>query len=167
MEYVRTAAVVSDCGLYRYSLTRVWDADRPVWCWVMLNPSTADGHADDPTVRRVVSFTDGFGGGGFVVVNLFAYRSPRPGTLRRVTDPVGPETDAYIRKHAQEATEAGGKVVVAWGQDAGARWRPGQVCVLLHQLGVRPHCLGVTKAGHPRHPLYVTGTSPLKPYSKW
>ena len=38
-------------GRYRYALGRCWDPALPRICWIMLNPSTADGTQDDPTLR--------------------------------------------------------------------------------------------------------------------
>jgi hypothetical protein len=51
----QSAAVVSECGLYSYSLTRRW-AHGPKALFVMLNPSTADAMVDDPTIRRCIGF---------------------------------------------------------------------------------------------------------------
>jgi hypothetical protein len=45
------SAVISDDGVYRYQLTRTWDPESPELAWIMLNPSTADALADDPTVH--------------------------------------------------------------------------------------------------------------------
>jgi len=63
-------------GDYRYHLWRTWDETRPRLLWVMLNPSTADGETDDPTVRRCIGFSKGWGYGSIEIVNLFAYRPP-------------------------------------------------------------------------------------------
>lgn len=52
-------AKISDCGKYRYSLSRRWGeirAGRPPIVFVMLNPSTADHTVDDPTIRRCIAF---------------------------------------------------------------------------------------------------------------
>ena len=57
-------AVISRCGLYRYSLIREWDPMKK-WCgWIMLNPSTADASTDDPTVRRCMGFAKLMNAGG-------------------------------------------------------------------------------------------------------
>lgn len=48
-------AILSDCGRFRYALTRRW-ADGPTALFIMLNPSTADACADDPTIRRCIGF---------------------------------------------------------------------------------------------------------------
>ena len=49
-------ATFSSCGKYRYTLGRVWDADKPLLLFVMLNPSTADSYKNDPTVRRCIKW---------------------------------------------------------------------------------------------------------------
>src|SRR5437870_2889354 len=85
-------AKISDCGRYRYTLTRRVGVGGPL-VWVMLNPSTADAEVDDPTIRRVMKFTEASDCGLAIVVNLFALRSPSPKALRGHADPVGPDND--------------------------------------------------------------------------
>lgn len=87
--FVESDARLSPCGLYRYTLTRTWDATKPRACWIGLNPSTADASEDDPTIRRMCGFADAWKCGGIIVVNLFALRATDPKELRRVKDPVG------------------------------------------------------------------------------
>jgi hypothetical protein len=77
----------------------------------MLNPSTADAEKFDPTVRRCFGFARDWGFGGLEVVNLFALRSTYPEQLKKVSDPVGPENDAVIRR----AVKAADLVVASWG----------------------------------------------------
>ena len=62
---------------------RTWDAARSRLLWVLLNPSTADERAEEPTLRRCASSSAGFshawGFSGVELVNLFAWRaSHRP-----------------------------------------------------------------------------------------
>lgn len=140
------SAVISPCGTYRYRLTRKW-SDRPKCWWIMLNPSTADGTTDDPTIRRVISFSRYWGYGGCVVMNLFALRATDPKAIWRHEDPVGPENDEYLR-HAINAP----LVIAAWGAND-TRGRDRQVLYLLKTKTI--YCLEMTKAKRPKHPLYV------------
>ena len=71
---IERSADLSPCGNYRYSLRRLWDEKRPGVLWVMLNPSTADANADDPTVRRCMGYARSWGCGSIEVVNLCAWR---------------------------------------------------------------------------------------------
>lgn len=146
-------AIITACGVYRYQLTRVWNSDLRPAAFIMLNPSTADAENDDPTIRRCIGFAKAWGCGGLTVVNLFAYRSTDPKAMRGVRDPVGPLNDTYIRAAAEHCHP----VVAAWGTHGTLRQRATEVKMILLRTGVSIVSLGVTKDGHPKHPLYVAG----------
>jgi hypothetical protein len=58
------SAIISDCGQYRYQLTRQAKAPYPIKApalFLMLNPSTADAAIDDPTIRRCRTFAESWG----------------------------------------------------------------------------------------------------------
>lgn len=138
-------------GRYRYSLSRTWDSALPRVAFVMLNPSTADGRADDPTIRRCIGFARRWGYGSLVVVNLFAYRTPSPAALARALSPVGPDNDRHLRA----ARSRSAAMVAAWGVHGALLGRDQAVMALLAR-GRKPLlCLGTTRDGHPRHPLYL------------
>lgn len=151
-------AAFNEARTHRYLLARSWQPDLPVMTWIMLNPSTADAFADDPTIRRCAGFARREGCGGIKVVNLFALRATDPGELRRHPDPVGPCNDRIIDAHAC------GIVVVAWGAHGKYAERSSTVARILLGAGVVPACLGVTAGDQPRHPLYVRGDAPLVPW---
>lgn len=148
---MRRDAVISPCGLYRYSLMREWNYDQCKACFIMLNPSTADGTIDDPTIRKCIGFARQRDRGGIVVVNLFAFRATKPADMLAVADPIGPENDAHILR----AVGACNPVVAAWGVDGGHLGRDRAVMKLIRDHHTPLFCLGTTKDGHPRHPLYV------------
>ena len=153
MTSVYKDAVLSEDGVYRYELYRRWaDNTRPV-LWVMLNPSTADAEIDDPTIRRVIGFSQSWGFQAAIVCNLFALRATNPQALRTHSDPVGPDNDDYLMR----AVCASDRIVVAWGAHPFASSRAAWVKKLLPNS----HCLGVTKEGHPRHPLYARADAQL------
>lgn len=162
---VTAAACVSDCGTYRYWLTRYWgngDADTVnSVAFVMLNPSAASHSVDDRTIRKCQAFACAWGHNGLTVVNLFALRATSPEELRRHADPVGPHNDDHIERCVLDSS----RVVVAWGAHGAFRSRGLIVLDRLCQLGVSPLRLGSpTKGGHPRHPLRgVPLTAALEP----
>lgn len=117
----------------------------------MLNPSTADAELDDPTIRRCISFAKREGCTELTVVNLFAYRSTDPKQLYKVDDPIGPQNDFYI-KQAIRAHDMG-IVIAAWGAHPIAINRAKEILAMPEFADVL--CLGTTKKGAPRHPLYV------------
>ena len=132
---------------HRYLLARSWEPHLPTLAWVMLNPSTADAFADDPTIRRCVSFARRDGYGGIKVLNLFALRATDPAQLRGHPNPVGACNDRILAAHAR------GSVVAAWGAGGALNGRGTEVARRLVSAGVVLLCLGVTKDGHPVHPL--------------
>lgn len=156
------AAAVFDSSRreYRYLLTRIWNPAVPPVVYVMLNPSTADAMADDPTIRRCRGFAVREGAGGLVVVNLFALRSTDPRTLTAHPEPVGPVNDAFIRRTVGGAH----RVIAAWGAAGVQGGRAATVTGLLRDRGVTVHCLGQTATGQPRHPLYLPSAAVLEPY---
>lgn len=76
-------AVFSGCGRYRYRLTRELGGKLTLTV-VMLNPSTADGSKDDPTIRRCKGFAKDWGYGRLVIVNLYAFRATDPREMWRM-----------------------------------------------------------------------------------
>lgn len=146
-------ASFSPCGRFRYTLERVWEPSWPRIAWIGLNPSTADEQALDPTLRRVLAFSNGWGYGRFTMLNLFAYRATRPIEMKLAQDPIGPENDEHIRRVARDSR----LVIAAWGTNGGHRGRDEEVVELLRGVGCYVGCLGTTQQGHPRHPLYIKG----------
>lgn len=82
-----------------------------------------------------------------LVVNLYALRATDPRELRQAADPVGPQNDGYINRAMQLAPV--GSEVAGWGVHGGLRGA--EIADRFPQLKV----LGLTKDGHPRHPLYM------------
>src|SRR4051794_15154257 len=146
-----TGARFSADRRHRHALWRVWDADRGLCNFVMLNPSTADETVDDPTVARCTRRARAWGYGGLLVTNLFAFRTTDPAGLRADPDPVGPGGNAAI----VEAARASALVVCAWGNHGAYRGRASAVRALLDGLGVTPFHLALTRRGEPAHPLYL------------
>jgi hypothetical protein len=128
----------------------------------MLNPSTADAEQDDPTIRRCVGFSRSWGAGALVVVNLFALRSTDPAALLTHPEPVGADNDEHLRDVALDAWRDGGRLVCAWGAHLAAPPRALEVHERVRDMD--PLCLGTTKSGAPRHPLYVKATTVPTPW---
>lgn len=145
-------AIISDCGQYRYKLTRRWNEGTVMLPIVMLNPSTADAYQDDPTIRRCVSFAIDADYGGIMVVNVYALRSPSPDALWEHADPIGPDNPRHLRSALAYARDKDTHVLCAWGNHSDGK---PFMDLLRPQDRDRLVCLGTTKVGRPRHPLYV------------
>ncbi|MGH1458497.1 MAG: DUF1643 domain-containing protein [Paracoccaceae bacterium] len=146
-----STAIYSDCERYRYALTREWDSGGKRVLFVMLNPSTATEVQNDPTVERCERRARALGYGGFRVTNIFAWRDTDPKLMRAARDPVGPDNDAAIRDGCAWADD----VIAAWGTHGAHLARGTAVETILRGSGKPLYHLGLSKAGHPKHPLYI------------
>ncbi len=185
-KYVASGARISADGVYRYVLWREWRGthDPKNWRWlggedgagaehgepksclfVMLNPSTADGEVDDPTIRRCIGFAKAWKFERLEVVNLFAYRATKPRDVLRLqnqgTDIIGWQNSEIIGESSRDA----GLIVCAWGSSV-ENLDPTRdhAETVRGWLGSKPQfALGFTKDGHPRHPLYAPASATLVP----
>lgn len=145
-------ACISDCGKYRYWLSRTWvPFALPRLCYIMLNPSTADAEQDDPTITRCIQRAKHLNFGSITVVNLFAWRATDPLELWNVPDPIGPDNDATICQVVMNSE----RVICGWGIQGAMMQRDTTIRKLLRDAGVQPYALRLTKGGHPAHPLYL------------
>lgn len=157
-------AYLSGDMAYRYALWREWDWKLPRLYWVMLNPSTADADINDATIRKCIGFAARANYGGIHVVNLFAFRATDPKFLRTIPRArTGPANDFYIRQAVRQSLDVKSNFMVGWG-GVGSLYqdRVADVRMLLPTL--HTYCLGLTKSGHPKHPLYVPYDTPWEQY---
>ena len=154
-------AVISDCGRYRYQLTRQVSPGERAAVFLMLNPSTADATIDDPTIRRCIGFARRWGCGRLTVLNLFAFRATDPAEMKLADDPVGPENRDWFDRTLHDHQD--GPVVCAWGVHGEFMDQDQVVLGWLDTLRIKPLTLGSTRDGHPKHPLYLPKTSELIP----
>lgn len=197
--YVDSGADISGCLRYRYWLWREWRgaATDENWSWftdddgepvldgkgvaigepktcvfVMLNPSTADGSADDATIRKCVAFAKAWCFDRIDVLNLFAYRATDPAALLALNDeadPVGPANlEAFETVLLNQPV---GRIVCAWGvhgshlgQDQTALGWIAGIESRFRALSI--FALGLTKDGQPKHPLYLPRNTPLVPFGR-
>ena len=154
------ACVFSPCRQYRYTLDHdesgLLSPSRGYAAWIGLNPSVADEHQLDPTLRRVLAFTKRLGLHRFVMLNLFALVSTNPRVMIKHPEPVGPMNDHHIVK----VCEAAVAVVCCWGSQGNHQGRADSILQLLAPFDL--NCLGITGEGQPRHPLYLPGNARLE-----
>ncbi len=159
----RRGAVFSDDRRYRYLLTRSVDLGPAAVrlpdgiTFIGLNPSRADEHADDPTIRRCIGFARRWGAPSLNVVNLSPLVATYPGDLKAA----GPEPADIVAtnlEHVASVTLSGEMVVVAWGVLGSLEGRDARMVEFLRGSGVRVvYCLALNADGSPRHPMYMPG----------
>ena len=144
----------SPCRKYRYTLSVAWDHKKPIQPFIGLNPSTADETKDDPTVRKCIKWSLQWGAGGFLMLNLFAWRDTDPRGMLRAADPIGEKNTAH---HLVEyvSRQAFRPPVAAWGRYGWHRGQAGLVHDAFLAAGIPLCCMRVNKDGSPEHPLYL------------
>lgn len=152
------SATLSACGAYRYRLTRHWGTGGKRVAWIMANPSTADHETNDPTITRCIGFSKMIGATSLAVSNLFAYRATNPKELIKVPDPIGPDNVAILG----EATLGCDIVIAAWGALSDKLWAKARPSIEIVKRFSHLKCLGKTKSGAPRHPLYLPSNRQLE-----
>ena len=169
-------ASFSECGFFRWNLQRTLSNRKNKIIFVGLNPSKASKDCADPTLKRLMSFSKRFGYGSLIVVNLFARVGSSPSILRKCSDPVGKNNDRELFKYASEwSRNPLNDLWLGWGNKG--VWHNRNVDVMrflkkhsINRLNQYPHALGplalgVTRKGHPRHPLYASYREVLRPFN--
>lgn len=155
--FEKRTAEFSEDRKYRYRLDIRW-GDGQLVNFLMLNPSTADEHKNDPTVERCCRRAVAWGYGGLIVTNLFAWRSTDPRALKKVDRPIGsPANDFHIMAAALDSA----RVICAWGIHGTIANRAAMVTAMLRRERVRLYALRLTKHGQPEHPLYIPYGDPV------
>ena len=151
MNYIEKNAIISECGTYRYSLARIWERGRKLVLFVGLNPSTADAYSDDPTIRRCVGFAQSWGFGGLIMCNMFTFRCTDPEEIPATANLNGPLWLPSIMTCCLCCDLA----ICCWGAHRLAARQYDFANLIEKLMHKRPSCLGLTKNGSPKHPLYL------------
>ena len=153
---IKTDATFSKDRLYRYSLHRIWNEDLPKVLFIGLNPSTATETKNDPTIRRCMQYAKDWGFGGYIMGNIFAYRSTDPSNLYKIKNPIGIKNNYWLKKLHKEAD----LTIAAWGTNGKFLNRGKEVLSFILEV----KCLRMTKAVFPSHPLYLPKNLTPIPY---
>lgn len=151
--YDNDGAIFSTCRKYRYALFRLWNLNEPLVMFIGLNPSTANEHDNDPTIRRVMKFAFDWGYGGVYMMNLFPLVSTDPAALSNFYSPFHDIEDAENIKWLEKAYDKCEEVIFAWGAFPQAQKKAEQVIKMFPSA----KALEINQDGSPRHPLYVKG----------
>lgn len=162
----RKDALISTCGRHRLWLTRTWDPNNAkIMVMCGLNPSTADAEIDDPTIRRDIGFAKREGCGGLIKINVGTVRETEPDNMFKL--PLSERNDPRYRQVWKEICAVDRRIVVAcWGADLRAKAMADEFISFAKAEGIDLWCLGLSKDGSPRHPLYLRNDAPLIPYRR-
>lgn len=158
------AAKFNDAKTHRYYLSRLWEPKHSKLLFIGLNPSKADDVDNDPTVTRLVNFSKSWGFGGFYITNLYSFISPDPDEMikwyysrtSKMQRALYKENMEYALRYARLCS----MVVFCWGASNPQQEIANKYIRTFRQA----YCFGVTKEGHPKHPLYLASNTQLVKY---
>ena len=90
-------------GKRRYRLWRIWDPEKPLLLYVLLNPSHADAQTDDRTVAKLIQFSRDWGYGGFYLGNIHSYITSDPKLLVHHLIPNEPLNIFHLKEMAKKS----------------------------------------------------------------
>ncbi|MBK1690283.1 DUF1643 domain-containing protein [Rubrivivax gelatinosus] len=141
----------------RYCYGEVWSPGGRTVLWVMFNPGTGESEGRPrPTLERCRQWSRRRGHGSLLFCNLYSLRTRAACDVGRgevLADPLNLRAIEFARSLSDE-------VFVAWGATIGRR----EIPPCLHTLLAGALCLGHTRRGHPRHPLYVRADAEPRPW---
>ena len=172
---INSNAAFSECGLYRWSLTRKISYKQNKLLFIGLNPSIAGKQLNDPTTNRIINFSKEWGYGRLLMINLFARITKDPVQLKNYPNPVGDKNDIEIFLRMQcWANDRSWHLWLGWGSKGKFMNRNQEVISLIRKFYIEtfqrfknvdgPLVVGLTKQGDPIHPLYVSSREKLKPF---
>lgn len=144
------------------------EGENPLVCFG-INPSTAVPNNLDPTVTRVSKFASRTPGqfDSWLMFNVYPQISTDPTGMHLALDP---DLKAENERHIAQLVDGRAlTLLAAWGTLVESRPYLLDAMRDIVQLPELQACTWVslgdpTKAGHPRHPLYLKGCTPFVPF---
>ena len=144
---------------YRYALGK--KGEKMIIC-IALNPSSATDEDPDRTFNKICKIVDTNKYNGFVILNLCPKRGSKPKDVLYDEDLANKNTK-IIKKYLDKYPQA--KIWCAWGGNIRQKKIKDYFNKIVHLIEKRECvCTSETIKGHPRHPLYVAGDTPLKEF---
>lgn len=150
---------VSDDGVFRYALARVWDDETPAACFIVLHPR----HDDEALSKECTRIARELGCGGTLILNLFNVITDRTDELMTLADPQGIDWLGFLSRAVHNTQPA--FIIAAWGDHPKAvEVSPLVVTLFGEYQGVGLTCLGRGPTGAPVTPHAVHGAARLEQY---
>lgn len=163
-DWMESDALLSDDRMFRYWLLRRWNPALPLMAIIGCNPSKADEIENDHTIRKLIGFGERLKFGGFLMLNVGAFRATDPKEWKAARDPFGPGNTI---EHLQDCIQrfSPGKTIAAWGKPCTASQRGAHRAEEIKRRIIGLQCWGRNGDGSPRHPLMLPYTTELEPFN--
>ena len=165
-----TFCLFSECRNYRWILKRELLIGEKTVIFIGLNPSKANSVYNDRTLVRIINFCSRWNYKNIYVINLFGLISKSPIKLSKSIHPVGENNDLITLKVLEFwSKNINCDLWLGWGDKGQLNGRDRTVLKLIknfsnfksneNNYSKRVLCLGLSKKGNPRHPLYMPNQS--------
>jgi hypothetical protein len=137
----------------RLRLRRIWNERLPQLAWCLTNPSKAGERVDDPTVRKLQTYTRLLGFGGISLVNVFPWCATNPKEIHKRE-----ETEELIVQNLgmiQGEADTCEMMICGWGRNGLIDSRSNRVRAWLLKYRAKVYALRLLRDGEPEHPLYL------------
>ncbi len=166
----------SESRSYRWILKRELLSGNKSVVFIGLNPSSANSFNNDMTLRRIINFCSKWDYKNIYIINLFGLISKSPVQLSKSNDPIGGNNDLITLKSLKFWSEDSNcDLWLGWGDKGQFKGRDQKVIKLIKKfsnikssgnyLSKSALCLGLSKKGNPRHPLYMPNSSVLRRFN--
>ena len=159
----------SNDNKYRYALGELQEpANKILFCFG-INPSKATPKKLDPTAKRVELLAKKHGYDSWIILNVSAQRATNPNDMHQ-TQKHNTKNLRIISNLLNMYSDCS-DVLFAYGDLIDKRsYLKKNLCEIINLIKTinykgNCYCLGKTKSGNARHPLYQKTTSPFVPYS--
>ena len=143
--------------------------------FIGLNPSKANSSHNDRTLIRIINFSSRWNYKNIYIINLFGLISKSPSQLSKSNDPIGENNDLITLKSLEFWRENNNcDLWLGWGDKGQLNGRNRKVLKLIknysnlksneNNYSKSVFCLGLSKKGNPRHPLYMSNQSCLRKF---
>jgi hypothetical protein len=151
---IKTTSFKSDCGKYRFMLSRVWNKDLQIGAFLCANPSKADELRYDMTVFKCGNLAVNWGWGGLFILNLYPNYSTNPsGVIRNA------KADELNEKHVRKILGEVPLIVIACGNG-----HTEQLAKIIRDVPKEKlYCLRRNKGGGFLHPSRIEPDDFLEP----
>ena len=145
---------------YRYALGEVQDNYNKILFCFGINPSKATPQKLDPTAKRIQRFAKEHGYDSWIVLNVCAQRATKPNDMEETQNLILHKENLEIITELLNKYSLCSDILFAYGDLICKRtYLKKNLCEIINIIkttnyGGNCYCLGKTKAGNARHPLY-------------
>ena len=156
---------------YRYALGEVQDNSNKILFCFGINPSKATPQKLDPTAKRIQRIAKEHGYDSWIVLNVCAQRATEPNDMDETQNSILHKENLKIITELLNKYSLCSDILFAYGDLISKRtYLKKNLCEIIsiiktNNYGGHCYCLGKTKSGNARHPLYQKIDTPFIPFS--